>query len=391
MKTCEKCLRSMDEIQFYTHKNGEKTKLCKKCLTMHINNFEEETFLWILELMDVPYLPEEWNTLRDKAFAKNPVLTEMSIIGKYLSKMKLKQWRDFSWADTEQLNAVNQQKARQHAENQKKHESILKEQLEAGAITEAEYKTMTSTQTLYAEMQAAGAQAGIEQAAAAAQNNSTLVSKNYVSQDLLAFEEEITDEDKIYLAVKWGRLYTIEELVQLERKYVEMMQSFDIQDADTIASLILVCKTDLKMNQYLDSGDIEGYQKLAKVSESLRKTSKFTAAQNKETKENFADCVGQLVAIAERDGFIPRFVTDIPQDKVDLTMKDNQNYLYKLVTQDLGFGQQIENAIKKIEIQRQMDEDEKKLEEGGYTLEDADLEEYYSEIEAQKELDGEKD
>ena len=38
------------------------------------------------------------------------------------------------------------------------------------------------------------------------------------------------------------------------------------------------------MNQALDAGDIEGYQKLSKVSESLRKSAKFTAAQNKEQK-----------------------------------------------------------------------------------------------------------
>ena len=61
-----------------------------------------------------------------------------------------------------------------------------------------------------------------------------------------------------------------------------MMNSFDIQDADTINTLILICKTNLKMNQALDAGDIEGFQKLSKVSESLRKSAKFTAAQNKE-------------------------------------------------------------------------------------------------------------
>ena len=43
-----------------------------------------------------------------------------------------------------------------------------------------------------------------------------------------------------------------------------MTESFDIQDADTINTLILICKTNLKMNQYLDSGDIEGFQKISK-------------------------------------------------------------------------------------------------------------------------------
>jgi hypothetical protein len=57
-----------------------------------------------------------------------------------------------------------------------------------------------------------------------------------------------------------------------------MTESFDIQDADTINTLKLICKTNLKMNQALDIGDLDGYQKLARVSESLRKSAKFTAA-----------------------------------------------------------------------------------------------------------------
>ena len=57
-----------------------------------------------------------------------------------------------------------------------------------------------------------------------------------------------------------------------------MMNSFDIQDADSEHTLILACKTDLKANQAIDAGDIEGFQKLSKVSESLRKTAKWTAA-----------------------------------------------------------------------------------------------------------------
>jgi hypothetical protein len=168
-----------------------------------------------------------------------------------------------------------------------------------------------------------------------------------------------------------------------------MKNSIDIQDADTINTLILICKTNLKMNQALDAGDIEGYQKLSKVSESLRKSAKFTAAQNKEQKNDYVDCVGELVAMCEKDGFIPRFETDIPQDKVDLTLKDMENYLYKLVTQDLGFGQQIEDALKKIQIQKEMNENVEDIleDDDPTTLIDQDYEEFYNSVNEQKEQD----
>ena len=195
-----------------------------------------------------------------------------------------------------------------------------------------------------------------------------------------------SQDDKIYLAMKWGRLYKPNEWVQLEKMYNEMTHSFDIQDADTINTLLLICKTNLKMNQALDIGDLDGYQKLSRVFDSLRKSAKFTAAQNKEEKNDFVDSVGEIISMCEREGFIPRFVTDVPQDKVDATLKDMNDYLHKLVTQDLGFGQQIEDALKKIQIQKEMNE---AAEAEGYELQDEDYVDYLDEIEEQKNLDAE--
>jgi hypothetical protein len=168
-----------------------------------------------------------------------------------------------------------------------------------------------------------------------------------------------------------------------------MTDSFDIQDADTINTLILICKTNLKMNQSLDIGDVDGFQKLSKVSESLRKSAKFTAAQNKEQKNDFVDSVGELVAMCEKDGFIPRYATDIPQDKVDATLKDMNEYLHKLVTQDLGFGQQIEDSLKKIQIQKEMNEAESAAIEAGedLELEDEDYAAFFEEMQSQKDTD----
>ena len=62
------------------------------------------------------------------------------------------------------------------------------------------------------------------------------------------------------------------------------------------------------------------------------------------------------------------------------------DYLHKLVTQDLGFGQQIEDALKKIQIQKEMNE---AAEAEGYELQDEDYVDYLDEIEEQKNLDAE--
>lgn len=378
---CQKCGKVLDEGQFYTYKDGSKTELCKKCLTMHIDNFDESTYLWLLEKMDVPYIPGEWNSLRDKAFAKDAdKMNGMSVFGKYLSKMKLKQWKKYSWADSEKLQKEAEEKAEARAEADEQFEAELQAKYEAGEIPEAEYRTLMSVP----------AQAKVEEDRPA--ENPYLGKDNpYNENDMISEEElpdlatELTQEDKIYLAMKWGRLYRPSEWIELEKMYNEMMDSFDIQDADTKNTLILLCKTTLKANQSLDAGDIEGFQKLSKVQESLRKSAKFTAAQNKEKKDDFIDCVGELVALCEKEGFIPRFATDIPQDKVDITLKDMQNYTKKLVTQDLGFGQQIEDALKKIQLQKELDA--KADADEPEQLSSEDYENYFNEVELQKEQD----
>ena len=385
---CEKCNKTMDENNFYTYKDGHKTELCKKCLTMHINNFDPSTFLWLLEKMDVPYIPEEWNILRDRAYAKDPLkMNGMSVFGKYLSKMKLKQWKDYGWADTERLQEENKKKAEEKAEEIAEREADAKERFERGEISEAQYKTLTSTEKQFenrAMMPPGSVPGGI---APNAFNENNFMSEEELPDPAL----DLTQDDKVYLAMKWGRLYKPNEWIELEKKYNEMMNSFDIQDSDTTGTLILICKTYLKMNQAIDCGDMEGYGKLSRVYDSLRKSAKFTAAQKKEQKEDYVDSVGALVAMCEREGgFIPRFATDIPQDKVDATLQDMNNYIKKLVTQDLGFGQQIEDSLKKIQIQKEMNDAEQSAIENGDEvpmLNDENFADYYEDVAEQKEQD----
>ena len=132
-----------------------------------------------------------------------------------------------------------------------------------------------------------------------------------------------------------------------------MINSYDIQSAGHIDTLKLVCKTSLKANQLLDIGDVDGAQKMVKMYDSLMKSGKFTAAQNKAESGEYVDSVSELVALCEKDGFIPRYYTDGPQDKVDKTLLDLQSYTKTLVTEEMNLGNLIENAVKQIELDKE--------------------------------------
>lgn len=367
--TCQKCGKTMDEKNFYTYKDGRKTELCKKCLTMHIDNFNPETFLWALEMMDVPYLPEEWNVLRDKAYAKDPFgMNGMSVFGKYLSKMKLKQWKEYGWADTERLQALNAERREAAAAATKEFEAEIKQQYENGEISEAKYKTLMSTETQNEEM-------AYKAPRDAVATGGFYNEQNFISEDeLVDPADELTSEDKIMLAMKWGRLYKPSEWVELEKKYQEMMKSFDIQDSDTEGTLLVICKIYLKMNQAIDRGDLDGFQKLSRTYESLRKSAKFTAVQNKEQNNNFLDSVGELVAYCEREGgAIPKFIIEEPLDKVDKIIEDLKEYNKTLIYSDTTLSAQIEDYLKQ---RRQMDEAREEKRKNGGKLKDVTDEDY---------------
>jgi len=124
------------------------------------------------------------------------------------------------------------------------------------------------------------------------------------------------------------------------------MESYDIQTAGHIDTLKLICKTSLKANQLIDMGDIEGFQKMSKVYDSLMKSGKFTAAQNKAENGEFVDSVGELIEMCEKKGYIERFYIESPNDRVDLTIQDMQRYTRTLIEEETNLSNMIELALK---------------------------------------------
>lgn len=348
---CEKCKKTMSENRFFSYRNGEKCELCKACITMHVNNWEPETYTWILEKFDVPYVPEEWIVLRDREYAKDPYkITGLSVIGKYLAKMRLKKWMNYTYADSERLQEESKRLAEELGSTDEVRAAKLenmRRMYELGEISAAQYKTYEETLKL-SEFERGNGGGNDKNAKnnAYPQNNHP-----YEEVDIPSVSDQLTAEDKVYLAMKWGRLYSADEWVSLEKLYEEFMNSFDIQSAAAKDSLVMLCKTSLKMNQAIDGGDIDSYKKLSGVYESMMKSNKFTEAQKKEEEVKEVDSVGAIVALCEKEGgFIPRFPTDIPQDQVDVVIQDQKRYTRSLIDGDPSLGQQIEQYIRKKEI-----------------------------------------
>ena len=128
-----------------------------------------------------------------------------------------------------------------------------------------------------------------------------------------------------------------------------MLASYDIQAAGDLNTLKLACKSSLKANQLIDLGDIDGAQKAMKMYETMMKAGKWTAQQNKGEDSDVIDSVGELVALCERDGFIPKYHTDGPKDKADRVLQDMQIYTRDLIQNESGLNIMMERAVVQIE------------------------------------------
>lgn len=342
---CEKCNRTMGEENFYGSNNLEKYpdgkfKICKKCMTMHVDNWNPDTYLWILQEADVPYIPDEWNKLMASYARDKSKVTGMTIVGRYLGKMKLKQFKDYRWKDTEFLQEMTNNKIEQTMKRQ----GYDAQQI-ATAINKATFEIPTEPLE--------------EPQFTNISDNSSSETEDYFAQTNGAqddFNDDLTDEDRLYLRLKWGKAYKPEEWIYLEQLYNDMMESYDIQTAGHIDTLKFICKTSLKMNQLIDIGDIEGFQKVSRVYNELMKSGKFTAAQNKAETGEFVDSVGELIELCEKEGYIERYYIEKPNDKVDFTIQDMQRYTKTLIEEETNLSNMIEMALKQ---NAKEDEDEK--------------------------------
>ena len=377
---CTNCRRTMLDVNFYLSKNKEKfppdgrLNLCKKCLTMHVNNWEPSTFMNILKDVDVPFIEAEWNALLEK-YGKDPKKTSSTaIIGRYLAKMKLKQFRDYTFADTERFREEQAEKdalvRRQEQAQLNQYSAALRN---GEAVKNAESLTEEDLENMSDEE----------------------IANFFPSAEVMpiSLEDQITPDEKKMLSLKWGRLYKLEEWVDLERFYRDMMESYDIQTAAHKDYLKKICKASLKMDQAIDCGDIEGFQKLSKVYDTLMKSAKFTAAQNKAESDDYIDSLCEMVSLCETQGFIPKYDVSIPKDIVDITINDMNKYVERLIKNEMNLGNMIESALMKMKIEEEREEGELDDMDDFINpdmqdvLEDVDFEEFNEFVDDQQEFD----
>lgn len=383
--TCQRCGRTMNGAEYYTTKEGEYYPVCKVCLTSGIDSKKPKTFLDILKTFDVPFIKEMWLETCKKQYVKNPErYSSASVFGTYLRTMKMGKYRNYRYDDAEEATQFYLDRQTRY---RKSDESILgnvnnTQPPQTPAPTSLDFSLRTSPPELPQEQGEDIWEVPIEAPQEPVQETNdedeldfasmiSNVRKENAKQDYLSssyfggdpgdrkiqreseIAAELTPDDIMRLSIKWGDDYRPTEWIRMEETYRKYANEFEM-NVDREEVLKKMCKTSLKMDQALDDGNIADYTKLQSAFDALRKSGKFTEAQNKDKEDKYLDSVGELVAAVEREGgIIPKFnyKYETTQDKIDLTLRDCQSYLYNLVRNEMGLGNLIETYIQKLDQQ----------------------------------------
>ena len=173
---------------------------------MNVDNWNPDTFLPILQECDVPYIPKIWNNKLATYGKDKSKVSGMTIIGRYLSTMKIKPNDKWRWKDTQYL----QELADHETEEAMKRQGYDAQEIDK--VVRENRKTIPDEGTVF-ELNLSGPDTNVSDASYGSMDNDDYFAMQSGGEDDIT--DDLTDDDKRYLRLKWGKAYKPEEL----RKY----------------------------------------------------------------------------------------------------------------------------------------------------------------------------
>ena len=187
----------------------------------------------------------------------------------------------------------------------------------------------------------------------------------------------MTEDWVATMRVKWGD-YTQDEYEILENFFDDISRTQNITSSIQRDQAQNICRLSLVIRQKIQQGgdaskEIKSYNDLVKSAE-------FTPKNTR----NYSDfeSIGELINFLVRKGYRPKFYDGSDKDMVDMTIKNTQAYLRRLVSNEPNLSELVEQRRISARIANQleeegMDEDEmEKYDNQGFKIdyEDADEE-----------------
>lgn len=322
---CPCCRKTLDVKNFFKtnridkHPSGYLPE-CKTCVSMTIDDTDPSTFLSLLKEIDIPYMPTVW---RELVVKKDPKAG--SIIGKYVSKARLNQYKRYRWADTQSLV-------------DKETDSLL-EALRQTSENESEAEKQVEAIMNFTDIPSQKSPMNVDDGPSMSAGMYQLIGLTPETSKYHLTQKEIDE-----LKVTWGRDYSEDDYMALEQQFHDMQSSYVINDPIAISNAKIICKMTLKMNKFLDIDDVESVSKISRQLDLFIKSANLAPVQQKD-RQSSTFAISQLAFMIEKEGgFIPQWDTSEPMDNIDMILKDMQDYTNSLVLGESNINEMAKNT-----------------------------------------------
>lgn len=147
------------------------------------------------------------------------------------------------------------------------------------------------------------------------------------------------------LRQRWGNQYNEDELRQLQSMFDGIKNSFGVGDTVGEDNARKLAMLSLEIDKCIASGGA-GLDKLITPYNKIQANAGFTADNTRDM--NSFESVSELMLYLEKTGWKKKFVTDVPRDLVDLTIKDIQAHNTRLYKGESTMSDQIDEKLKAI-------------------------------------------
>lgn len=329
---CPHCGRTLPLKDFFTarteaHSDGFST-ICKQCFYDSLSTTDPNTFMNMLHNLDMPWLPAVYR----RVFTKNATATSYnssSIFGKYISAIKLNPYISLHFSDS--LDFQLSHWPQETPDDPTSYDYTRPLGAPVMPVSQAArlglYVSVNGEFVLPSDISSTTA-AGAPTTAAPT--------------------EFFTPEEKRYLINKWGQFYTIEQLISLERLYLEMMEDMDIRTATQKDHLKKMCVVSLRYDEALAASDFDGARKASGMYSAINKEAGFQPIQSQSQDAEYLDAVGVIVRMAEAPSPIPVWDLGVTEDEIDILLKDYKLFVKRLVDNDDTISTRINEAAQEL-------------------------------------------
>ena len=147
----------------------------------------------------------------------------------------------------------------------------------------------------------------------------------------------LSDDKRARLKKIWGAGYDDEALEYLDNLYQGLLSTQNINGKLQMDQAQKICKMSLEIDRRIEEG--ADFDKLLTSYDKLVKAAEFTPKNVKNI--NDFDTFGEAAKWMEKNGWRNRFYDNVTRDVVDETIKNFQNFVQRLYTNESNIGDEV--------------------------------------------------